>query len=245
MGGKLWVLQRDGSVDVEGWEKPEVSIQARFEDGSRGKAHLEVRQVAGGLEIEVKEPPRPRILFGFYRSPKCHLTLKVPRKLSMVVRTVDGNITVKHLEGYAGCQSVDGDIRLEDLAGEAHVKTVDGAIEARRLRARMMGGTVDGNIVLDRVEGGIHLKTVDGAITAEDLDGWGEGISLTTVDGNIQVRLGGATGILDAQARDGRIRQTHPRLQLQEASSGRLRGVVPGRSQEIRLRTGDGSIAIR
>lgn len=244
MGAKLWIKQVDGRIALQGWDRPEVSLLAEFHDGSGGeKAELQLRAVSEGLEIEVRVP-RHRLVFGFHRSPRCHLTLKVPRRLNVAARSADGNITVQDLEGYARCETVDGHIRLENLKGEAHVHAADGNITARNLKARIKGGTVDGRIELERVEGGIDLKTVDGRIQASELDGWGEGIRLETVDGSIHVTLGAATGRLEARTTDGAIRQTHAHLQVQEAKEHLLKGRIPGREQEIRLRTVDGGIRI-
>jgi DUF4097 and DUF4098 domain-containing protein YvlB len=244
MGAKLWIKQVDGRIELQGWDRPEVSLVADFHDGSRGeKAELEVRTVSEGLEIEVRIP-RHRLIFGFHRSPVCNLTLKVPRKLNVAARAVDGDISVRDLEGYARCETVDGRIRVENLKGEAYVHAVDGAITARNLNARLKGGTVDGPIELEKVEGGIELKTVDGRIRANGLDGWGEGIRLETVDGSIHVTLGAATGRLDARTGDGAIRHSLGSLEVQEAKERVLRGRIPGREQEIRLRTVDGGIRI-
>jgi len=243
MGAKLWIKQVDGRVDIEGWDKAEVALQAEYRDGSRGeKAELQLRNVSEGLEIEVKTPHRHRIQFG--PGPFCHLTLKVPRKLNVAVRSVDGNISVKDLDGYARCETVDGRIRLENLSGEAFTHTTDGGIEARNLKARIKGRTVDGNILLENVEGGVDLSTTDGNIEARDLDGWGEGIFLTTGDGSIRLKLGKAKGNLDARTGDGQLEVTAPGLQIQEMGSNRLRARIPGREQDIRLRTGDGRIRV-
>ena len=244
MGAKLWIRQGDGRVELQGWDRPEVSLRAEFHDGTGGeKAELAVRPVSGGLEIEVRIP-RHRFVLGFHRPPLCHLSLKVPRRLNVVARSVDGDISVRDLEGYAGCETVDGRIRLENLGGEAHVHAVDGDITARNLNARIKGGTVDGNIELERVAGGVDLKTVDGRIEARNLDGWGEGIRLKTVDGSIQVALGAATGRLEARTGDGSIRHSLKGLHVEESKEHLLRGRIPGREQEISLRTGDGDIRI-
>ncbi len=244
MGAKLWIQQVDGRVALQGWDRPEVSLVAEFHDGSAGdKAELQVRPVKGGLEIEVRVP-RHRFIFGFHRAPVCHLTLKVPRRLNVAARSVDGDISVQDLEGYARCETVDGRIRIENLKGEAYVHAVDGDISARNLNARIKGATVDGNIELEQVLGGIDLKTVDGRIQARGLDGWGEGIRMQTTDGSLHVSLGAATGRLEARTSDGSIRQNLGRLEIQESKEHLLRGRIPGREQEIRLHTIDGDIRI-
>jgi hypothetical protein len=246
MGARLWLTQRDGNVDIQGWDRPEVQIVALCQDGPHGaRAELEVRRMPQGLAIEVKEPRAHGFaFFRFRHGARCHLTLMVPRQLSLAAKTVDGHLFLRNLDGYADLHSVDGAIHLEDVAGEVHARTVDGALEARRLKARLQGSTVDGRILLEQVEGGIALKTVDGAITALDLDGWGEGIRLASVDGNITVRLGAAKGRLEARAKDGAIRTGHPTLLVHEVRHNLVRGTIAGGAQEIRLSTVDGSIRI-
>lgn len=247
MGAKLWIQQVDGRVDVQGWDRPELELTAEFHDGSHGtKAELLLRKVAEGIEVEVKVPKVTRRLFPFHahRSPRCELTLKVPRRLCLAVHSVDGGIRVTDLDGYARCEAVDGGISLENLSGEVLARTTDGDIEARRLRARISGGTVDGRITLESVEGGVDLSTTDGSIRAAQLDGWGEGIQLGTVDGSIFVKLGQARGDVDASTVDGSVQVSHPDLQIIETRRHHLRAKIPGRDQAIRLRTIDGSIVI-
>jgi len=245
MGSNLWIDQGDGTVDVKGWDKPEVQLVAEYLPGAGGRqAELEVRRVGGGLKIGVKRQHRHFFIFsvGRFHSPACNLTLMVPRKLNLEVRTVDGRIHVQDLEGYADCHSVDGAISLDGVSGEVHVKAVDGAVTARHLKARIKGGTVDGSITLEQVEGGVDLHTVDGTIHADGLDGWGEGIALRTVDGDIRVKLGQAKGNLEARSADGSIRTQLPGLE--RTHRNRLTGLIPGRDQKISLRTVDGSIVI-
>jgi hypothetical protein len=246
MGSKLWVRQLDGDLEVQGWDKPQVSIEAQFHDPSFGaKAELKVRRVADGLEIEVKRPRIfPFLVVSGHRGPECRLTLMVPRQLAMEARTVDGRIRVRDLDGYADLHSVDGGIQVEDIRGEVHAHAVDGSIQASRLQARLKGGTIDGGISLEQVAGGIELRTVDGKITASGLDGWGEGIYLSTVDGSIHLRLDAAKGQLDAHCADGRIHLANQAVQVQETRGNSLKGRIPGREQSISLRTVDGEIRI-
>jgi DUF4097 and DUF4098 domain-containing protein YvlB len=248
MGAKLWIKQGDGKVDVQGWDRAEVQLTAEFKEGSNhGEAKLDVRRVTGGLEIEVERPHSRHfhfLTFGEWRQPVVDLTLKVPRRLIMDVRSVDGKIVVEDLEGYAGCHSVDGSIFLKNITGEAHVGAVDGSISVHNLNARIKGGTVDGNISLDQVAGGVDLHTVDGNITADQLDGWGEGLAFRTVDGTIRVKLGQAKGNLEAKSVDGTIRSRIPGLACAGNKTNRLTGSIPGRDQRISLHTVGGAIEV-
>lgn len=245
MGAKFWVKQKDGRVEIQGWDRAEVEVVAEFRDSSRGeRVELDLHRVAEGLELELKHPKGPHLIFGSYTSARCHLVIKVPRKLNLAIQSVDGDISVMRLDGFARCESVDGNIHLEDITGEGVVKTVDGNIEAKHLKARLKGGTVDGRIRLEDVEGGLDLHTVDGSIEARRLHGWNEGIALRTVGGNLTVALGQAKGQVEARSKGGVIRCTAPNLSFQEQRNGLMRGEIPGGTQEIRLRSSDGDIRI-
>lgn len=247
MGQKLWVSQVDGNVEVQGWDRPEVSLEARYFDGGRDRrCTLEVNRVAEGLEIKVHEPRSRGWLFsiGSFRSPSCDLVLKVPRRIAMVVHAVDGDLAFRDVDGYVGARTVDGDLRFESIRGEVHANTVDGSIVGKGLDARIKAGTVDGDVTLHGVAGGLAVHTVDGSVEATDLDGWGEGIEVRTVDGNIHVRLGAATGKVQARTVDGHIEVHHPALKVDHLNGGRMEGSVPGRAQAISLATGDGDIRL-
>ncbi len=247
-GANLWIHQVDGQVDVQTWDKAEVALVADFYDGNRnGKAvscDLKIEKTNGGLKIEVVEP-KVKITFGNYTSPKCNLTLKVPRKLHLGLRSVDGDVKVAGLEGSVDCHSVDGDITLENLQGDVKARAVDGDIHARSLKSRLNGGTVDGNIFLEGVSGGIDINTVDGDIQAKNLDGWGEGLSFGTVDGKVDLILGQAKGQIEARVMNGRLDIEVPGLETIEKKEGRFTGKLPGRDQKIQIKTMDGNIRVR
>lgn len=247
-GANLWIHQVDGQVDVQTWDKAEVALVADFYDGNRnGKVvscDLKIEKTNGGLKIEVVEP-KVKITFGSYTSPKCNLTLKVPRKLHLGLHSVDGDVRVSGLEGSVDCHTVDGDITLEQLSGDVKARAVDGDIAARMLKSRLKGGTVDGSIRLDTVEGSIEVSTVDGDIEAKNLDGWGEGLSFNTVDGKVELTLGKAKGQIEARTMDGRLDIEVAGLETIEKKEGRFTGKLPGRDQKIQIKTMEGNIRVR
>lgn len=242
----LWVRNRNGSIKVVAWDKEEVSLSAEIRDSRRRRVTLRTDAVADGLDIEaVVEQPRWTFSFGFVTTPRCEMTLSVPRRLKLHCRTANGHVQVSGLEGFTRCETANGDILVRDLVGEAHVQTVNGDIEARRLKARMQGGTSNGRILLDEVLGGIHLETSNGDIRARGLDGWGEGIQLTNTNGSVEVELGRATGDLSARNVSGNLDIKVPGMQVFEMTRHRAQVKVPGRSQAIQLRTVTGNIRVR
>ncbi len=245
MGAKLWIKNRNGQISVEAWDMPEVALEALIWDSSRRPIAINIQRKGADLEIETfVEEPRWNFGFGFVVTPRCEMKVRVPRKVLGYFKTMNGTIRLKGVEGYAQCETANGDIRLGEGAGEFFVVTRNGAIEAKRMKARLRGHTTNGGLFLDEVEGGIDLETTDGNITATDLDGWGEGISLSTLIGNIDVKLGRAGGEVVAESLRGSVDFKVTNAHVVSQSRRTLRLKVPGKPQKVTLKTRRGDIRI-
>ncbi|BDU75354.1 DUF4097 family beta strand repeat-containing protein [Mesoterricola sediminis] len=245
-GSKLWVKNRNGAIRVSGWDKEEVALVAQIRDSAKRRIDLVVQRKGQDLDIEAQyQQPVVVFSFGFSPSPRCEMTLNVPRKILAHFRTINGTVTVEALEGYARCETTNGDIVLHDLAGEALAETTNGTIEARNLRARIKGGTTNGRIRIEDVEGGVHLETTNGSIIARGLEGWGEGIHLESTNGGIEVVLGRASGEIQAENSNGAIDIRVPGATVIESSKHSAKVKVPGkREQKIVLETTNGAITV-
>jgi len=244
-GSKLWVKNRNGAIKVTGWDKEEVALTAQIKDSPKRKIDLVVTHVGPDLDIEAQfQQPAISFNFGFASSPRCEMTLNVPRKLLAHFRTTNGQVSVANLEGFARCETTNGDISVRDLKGEAQTETTNGNLEAINLKARIKGSTTNGRIHLEDVEGGIDLETTNGGITARNLDGWGEGIRLESTNGGIEVVLGRATGSIHAENSNGSIDIRVPGAQVVESSKHSAHVKVPGKDQKIKLETTNGGIAV-
>ena len=243
-GSKLWVKNRNGGIRVTGWERDEVALTAQIRDSERRRVELVLQRKGQDLDIEAVFQ-QPSWSFGVYISPRCEMTLQVPRKLLGHFRTTNGTVAVENLEGYARCEATNGAILITRVRGEVQVDTTNGPIEGRGLAARLRGSTTNGRIVLEDVEGGINLETTNGSIRARNLDGWGEGIHLESTNGSIEVELGKAAGDLVAENSNGSLDIKVAGAQVIEISKHSAHLKVPGRSQTIRLETTNGSIRVK
>jgi len=245
-GSKLWVKNRNGGIRVTGWDREEIALTAEIRDTERRKIDLVLQRRGEDLDIEaIFQKSSWNFHFGFSQSPRCEMTLSVPRKLQAHFRTTNGTLVVAAFEGFANCETTNGDIRIKDITGEVHADTTNGTIEARNLRARLQGGTTNGRILLEDVEGGIRMETTNGTIRARNLDGWGEGIRLETTNGSIDVELGKATGEIRARNSHGSLDVRVPGAQTIELGKHSAHLKVPGKQQKITLETTNGSITIR
>jgi len=245
-GAKLWVKNRNGAIRVTGWDKEEVAFSAEIRDSERRRIEVTVEHKGPDLDIEAhfQQPAFSFFPFGLSQSPKCDMTLSVPRRLLAHFRTTNGPVAAGNLEGYTRCETTNGDIVLNNLAGEVLAESTNGTVEAHNLKARLKAETTNGGIDLENVDGGLKAETTNGRIRARNLDGWGEGISLESTNGDLEVELGRATGDLEADLTNGTIELHLPGAQSVEVSKRHAHVKVPGRSQRIKLETTNGNIHV-
>lgn len=224
-GAKLSIENVNGAIDVEGWEENRIDITAeiRIKAPSKSKA----RKLFRKLRFDVDEDPKrvsieadlPKIrqdsFLGFVTGDRTSITIhykvKVPRRTSLKLKTVNGALGVIGVEGEFDLSSVNGSVEIEAIDCHGKISTVNGSIdcaveefpEGNELRLK----TVNGSIRLglpDEVPGKLEASTINGRVTLkralmEDVRikrrsvkgvlGEGEGlISLRTVNGRISVR---------------------------------------------------------
>ncbi len=246
LGSKIWVKNRNGDIRVMGWDKEEMYLIAEIRDTDRRRVELIVQTKDGGLGIETLfQEPFWSFGWGVVLSPRCEMTLFVPKTIAGYFKTTNGSLNITYVDGYVRGETTNGDVRVSDVSGEVHMATRNGTVEGRDLSARVKAVTANGPVVLINVYGGISGETTNGNIQARNLNGWGEGISLTTTNGSMDVALGDATGELVAESIEGILDIRLPGARVLETSKRRAHLQVPGRAQKILLRTTNGSIAVR
>ena len=243
-GSKLWVKNRNGGIKVMGWDKEEVTLTALIRDSEKRKVELVLQRIGADLDIEAVFQ-QPSWSFGFITSPRCEMTLNVPRKILGFFHTTNGSVSASNLEGYARCETTNGDVKLFDIKGEVQAESINGNLEATNLKARIKGGTTNGRLVIENVDGGINLETTNGGISAKNLDGWGEGIKLESTNGGIDVELGSASGDILLENTNGSLEINIPGAQIITKEKHSAHVKRPGKSQRIELNTTNGHISIR
>jgi len=245
-GSKLWVKNRNGDISVVGWEKDEVHLIAEIRDTDRRRVEVVIQQKEGDLDIEtIFQQPFWSFNWGLVLSPRCEMTIFVPRRLSGFFRTTNGSILISYIDGYAHCETNNGDIQVKHFSGETLVETKNGTIEGLDLQARIRAVTTNGRVLLTGVDGGIVAETTNGNIIAKDLNGWGEGISLLTTNGSIDISLGEAGGEITAESSEGSLDIKIPDAKVLDLSKRSAHLKVAGRMQKISLRTTNGTITVR
>jgi hypothetical protein len=144
------------------------------------------------------------------REVRADFTVRVPRGVRFVGRTVNGSVHVDSLRGDAAAYTVNGDVRIS-AAGETQAETVNGSITASL--GRMCPGhnlkfsSVNGGITLHvrkQLSAKLRVTTLNGGIVSEfpislqrrgtggsaevTLGRGGPELKLVTVNGTIKLR---------------------------------------------------------
>lgn len=165
---RLHLWECEGDVAIEGWEEAKVEIRAE-----RDKEAIEVREIAGGLEI------RSSISFG----------LRVPRRSTIVVTKVEGDLSAQGLENRLEVKSVQ-DLALREVK-EAVVEECHGDIAASGVAGNLTMGGCSGDVAVEGVGGRLSLGEAGGDLSALDLGG---GAVVAGVSGDVSLSTSLALG---------------------------------------------------
>jgi hypothetical protein len=169
---------------------------------------LLVTHEAGILTITY-EDLQPGGLLGWLR-PQRHsadVTITVPGGCPTQVGVVNASAIVSGISAKVSAKSVSGDITLDGVTGSVDAKTVSGDLEARGIEGEIAFNSLSGDLTLaGGALGHLDARTVSGRVTADiDLRDGG-GVRVSTVSGDVAVRLPAcASARVDLRSTSGRL----------------------------------------
>jgi hypothetical protein len=135
------------------------------------------------------------------------LTVTVPGGCPTQVGVVNASAIVSGIAAKVSAKSVSGDITLDGVTGSVDAKTVSGDLEASGLDGEIAFNSVSGDLTLaGSALGRLDARTVSGRVTADiDLRDGG-GLRVTTISGDVAVRLPScASARVDLRSTSGRV----------------------------------------
>lgn len=243
----------DGAIEIRAWESPDVLVEIEKRGATEeAVGALEVRTTQDGnrIEVEVRRPRSESFAgIGFLRSASAKLIVSVPGRSDIRARSGDGSIRIERVSGRIDLHTGDGSIRATEVSGDLVCNTGDGAIVIERADGRLDAHTGDGGVSVSGSLAGLRIRTGDGSIVyrADPGSRMRENWEITTGDGSVTLYLPpDFAAEIDAHTGDGSIRSD---LDLPASSRERnlrtLRGRLGEGGQQLRIRTGDGSIRLR
>jgi len=204
--GRVSLSNINGDVEITGWNKNEVQIDAvkTARDQQRlDEARIEVEASSNSVSIETHYPSHL-----FNNNPgSVHYTLHVPQNARIdKVNLVNGSLTVQKLTGEIEANLVNGKVRVSDLAGTADLATVNGSVDAdyaslnnvREIKLKSVNGAVDLRLP-QSPNADVSASTVNGSISTDfplTVKGhWiGKNMSGTLGSGGVHIELNNVNG---------------------------------------------------
>lgn len=178
-GGRFELINVNGRITAESTDGKEVIVEGKRtakgrsdEIAKENLAKMEIREEVGGATVRVESRPPRMSGFGGH---EIEWTVKVPKGLTVDLRTVNGGV------------------RLNGLSGEIHAKTTNGGIKGVGLvvdsvEASVVNGGVDMQFAapLDSTDT-VELTTVNGGVTIELPSESKATIAARAVNGGVRV----------------------------------------------------------
>ena len=175
-GARLELSNFGGEINVHGWEKSAVRLEA--EHSSRSKVAIE----NAGVVWTVKAYSRmgvPRAL---------NYDLSVPSWLALALSGVYTDVSVEGVNGDLNIDTVRGDVSLSGGLGNVTLTTVEGDVCLRGSKGRLALSAVNNDIRVEDAGGPINAETVNGDIRLVGIAA--DSVEATSVNG--QVSFAGA-----------------------------------------------------
>ena len=171
-GAHLDLQNHEGTVTVGTWDRDEIRIRARWDEGRRPVA---IRTSDKGVRVRVE--PRDAGL------PYVEFDVTTPRSMSVAVQGVEVSARIEETTGNVNVQSVEGAVEVNGGRGNISLQVVDGAITVRNADGKISVNSVDGTVAITDSRGAMRIESVDGDVTLRGIDS--DDVSVNVVDGNV------------------------------------------------------------
>ncbi len=204
--GQVSLNNINGDVEITGWSKNEVQIDAvkTAPDQQRlDNMRIEVDASGNSVDIETKYPERL-----VNNNPgSVHYTLHVPQNARIdKINLVNGSLDIQRVSGEVNASLVNGKVRASDLAGTADLATVNGPVDAnysslnnvREIKLGSVNGAV--NLLLPQSPNAdVNASVVNGSISTDfplTVKGHfvGKSMSGTLGSGGVNIELNNVNG---------------------------------------------------
>jgi DUF4097 and DUF4098 domain-containing protein YvlB len=247
--GVVRIHNANGRIRVVGEDRADLAVCAqKIAHAKSGEAAEGVLRemrvlhgvVSGALELEIELPGR--------RSRRSHanLEVRVPRGTSVEVSASNGRICVEGLGGAVRARSSNGSIDVAHVVGDVEVSASNAKVTCSCTRGHLVARSSNGKIELAGHRGSVDASTSNGLICASLEELGRQGVQLATSNGRIALALPEKVDAdVDIRVDNGAIRSERELAGATHEREGRLKGRLGDGGTPIRLRTSNGSVALR
>ena len=208
-GGRLDFDNRNGSVELAGWDRSTIDVSGTKSAPSREAlrdVQIKVTVNGGNAVIATSWPENFRGGYGV------KFLVRVPRKTSLGrAQTTNGGVSIEDLEGGGTTTSTNGriflarttgdfearstnaSIEFDDCSGNMRAESTNGSIRARLksgvVDARSSNGPIDLTLLSPPGDKSIRARTTNGSVTVALAEFHNNSVSMETTNGSVTVRL--------------------------------------------------------
>jgi hypothetical protein len=210
-GTKMIVSNRNGKIEIQGWEKDEVEVFAvigsdesmkeltKVEIGVSVAENMEIATIYSGEEsAESKRKENDSGIWNFikwvvkgeYSGHKIAVDyeIKVPDYVFVSeVETSNGGIALNGTKGPSELNTTNGKIEVKNAEGDIEAYSTNGTIEIENVKGFVIACTTNGKIRV-KSEGVRELTTTNGSIEAEIMN-LKESAEISTTNGSINLAV--------------------------------------------------------
>src|SRR5437868_3053969 len=118
--GEVEIVNVSGDVQISGWDRPEVVVNA---DLGHGVERLDVLSDEKNRRTTIKV-----VIPSGHNMASSDLTVRIPRDSALTVNTVSADQTITDVRGAQRLQAVSGVITTQIWADELAIKTISGDV---------------------------------------------------------------------------------------------------------------------
>lgn len=241
-GIRFEIRNRNGSVNIQGWDRSQIKVHAIKKTHLGGKLENVKIQVSQGEDFKIET-------IHLVKNPLVSVSydLRVPVNVVVkFVRTSNGKIKLEATHGDTEVETSNGKIEVKDAVGDIDAHASNGAIEIKDVMGFVSAHTSNGAINVDGAAGVVELETSNGAIKTE-VPAIGEnGLRVRTRNGAIELSLASDLNAdLEARTSNGKIKLDDLEVVVKEISKNTLRGKIGKGGKKILCQTSNGRIVLK
>jgi len=162
-GDRLTVnLKSGGSLEIQGWDKDQASIEVDFVRCDPDDFDFEMFTTSSGLKI-ISDYNR------HVNRSNIDVRIMLPREFNLRVKTSGGSIDINDIEGSIRGSTGGGSLNLQNLDGEIDLSTGGGRITVRDSRLDGEVTTGGGRVLVENVEGDFDARSGGGNVVFKNV----------------------------------------------------------------------------
>jgi len=211
-GARVEVSGINGWVKIETSDSKTADVYIERMGASQevlNRRKITIDSTPAGLTIRGEKSDSSFLSRIFGSSPTEHVTLRLPRQISLVTRGVNGSVTAGEIDGAVEVHGINGKVDIAQAAGSAEFNGINGNISVGMKQ-------LDKGIDIHGINGNIELRLSDGVNA--DLEAHGMNGSVTsdlpnvavdkTSHGSYSAQIGKGGRSISASGINGNIRLT-------------------------------------